>query len=75
MNKIYSREEGGEVDDLAAALNPLDEAEADDGPGGGQAPHQLWLEAPEVVPGGVLLQTQHRPLEVVLAGGHSLVNL
>ena len=75
LNKIYLREESREVDDLAAALDALDEAETDDGPGGGQAAHQLGLETAEVVPGGVLLQPQHRPLEVVLARRHSLVNL
>ena len=39
LKKIYLREESREVDDLAAALDALDEAETDDGPGGGQAAH------------------------------------
>ena len=39
LKTIYLREESREVDDLAAALDALDEAETDDGPGGGQATH------------------------------------
>ena len=37
--------------------------------------HQLGLEAAQVVPAGVLLQAEHGPLEVVLAGGHPGVHL
>ena len=36
LNKIYLREESREVDDLAAALDALDEAETDNDPGGNQ---------------------------------------
>ena len=75
IDQDYSREESGEVDNLATTLNSLDEAETDDSPGSGQAAHQLWLEASKIIPIGVLLQSQHRPLEVILAWRHSLVHL
>ena len=67
--------ESGEIDDLAAGLDSLDQAEADDDPGCGQTTHQVRLEASQVVPGGVLLQTEHRPLEVILAGEDPGVDL
>ena len=51
-------EEGGEVDHLARGLDALDEAQADDEPGGQQAEAQVPLEAAEVVP-PVVHQTQH----------------
>ena len=44
-------------------------------PGSKYSTHQLGLQATEVVPAGVLLQAEHGPLEVVLAGGHPGVHL
>ena len=68
-------EEGCEVDDLAAGLDALDEAEADDDPGDGKAENELPTEATNILPGGVLLQPKHCSLEVVLAGRYTRIYL
>ena len=56
-----------EVDDFATGLDSFDQAETDNDPGGGQTTHQVKLEASHVFPGSVLMQTKHRPLEIILA--------
>ena len=64
-----------EVDDFATGLDSFDQAETDNDPGGGQTTHQVPLETPHVGPADVVLQTQHGPLVVVLAGGDPPVDL
>ena len=60
-------EGGGEVDDLAGALDALDEAEEDDDPGGEEAAREVALHAAHVLQ-AVLRLVQHVLLEVLLSG-------
>ena len=60
---------------LSRWLDSLDETETDDDPGSCQAQDQLPPELSIVLPGCVLLKTEHHAGVVILAGGGAGVNL
>ena len=56
-------------------MTNLDEAEADDGPGEGEAADQLPLDAAVVVPPPVGAKVEHPPQEEVLGRGFPEVGI